>query len=163
VMKLWGMRWAGHVAHMAKNGNTYGIVVGKPEGMTPLGRLRLSMKDNINVDRNKGMGGMGGTHVAHCRDRSGCCEHGNERLSYVNWGNVWLAEGPLASQDGVLLCGVSFFLWWRASQQKLRTHRSLKAYCATLWWRWGERWLVFSFFQVLEHRWNEIDRGKPKY
>jgi hypothetical protein len=21
----------------------------------------------------------------------------------------------------------------------------------------------FSFFQVMEHRWNEIDRGKPKY
>jgi hypothetical protein len=22
---------------------------------------------------------------------------------------------------------------------------------------------VFSFFQVMEHRWKEIDRGKPKY
>jgi hypothetical protein len=21
----------------------------------------------------------------------------------------------------------------------------------------------FSFFQVMEHRWNETDRGKPKY
>jgi hypothetical protein len=21
----------------------------------------------------------------------------------------------------------------------------------------------FSFFQVMEHRWNEIDKGKPKY
>jgi hypothetical protein len=21
----------------------------------------------------------------------------------------------------------------------------------------------FSFFQAMEHRWNEIDRGKPKY
>jgi hypothetical protein len=47
----------------------------------------------------------------------------------------------------------------RAPQQMLRTHRSLKAYCATLWWRW----LVFSFFLVMEHRWNETDRGKPKY
>jgi hypothetical protein len=41
----------------------------------------------------------------------------------------------------------------------LRTHRSLEAYCATLSWRW----LVFSFFLVMEHRWNEVDRGKPKY
>jgi hypothetical protein len=41
----------------------------------------------------------------------------------------------------------------------LRTHRSLEAYCATLWWRW----LIFSFFQVMEHWWNEIDRGKRKY
>jgi hypothetical protein len=31
-----------------------------------------------------------------------------------------------------------FFWWWRAPQQTLRTHRSLEAYCATLWWRW--RW-----------------------
>jgi hypothetical protein len=23
--------------------------------------------------------------------------------------------------------------------------------------------IFFSFFQVIEHRWNEIDRGKPKY
>jgi hypothetical protein len=22
---------------------------------------------------------------------------------------------------------------------------------------------IFSFFQVMEYRWNEIDRGKPKY
>jgi hypothetical protein len=52
-----------------------------------------------------------------------------------------------------------FFFWWRAPQKMLRTHRSLEAYCANLWWRW----LVFSFFRVMEHRWNEIDRGKPKY
>ena len=31
---------------------------------------------------------------------------------------------------------------WRDPQQTLRTHRSLKAYCATLWWRW----LVFFVF-----------------
>jgi hypothetical protein len=30
---------------------------------------------------------------------------------------------------------IQCFLWWRAPQQKLRTHRSLEAYCATLWWR----------------------------
>jgi hypothetical protein len=33
----------------------------------------------------------------------------------------------------------------RAPQQKLRTHRSLKAYCTTLWWKLRERWLVFFF------------------
>jgi hypothetical protein len=32
------------------------------------------------------------------------------------------------------------FLGSRAPLQMLRTHRSLEAYCATLWWRW----LVFS-------------------
>jgi hypothetical protein len=33
----------------------------------------------------------------------------------------------------------SFFL--RAPQQTLRTHRSLEASCATLWWRWRWWWL----------------------
>jgi hypothetical protein len=28
------------------------------------------------------------------------------------------------------------FLWWTVPQQMLRTHRSLEAYCVTLWWRW---------------------------
>jgi hypothetical protein len=54
--------------------------------------------------------------------------------------------------------GVS--LWWRAPQQMLRTHRSLKASCASVWWR--ER-CFFLFLQVMEHWWNEIFREKPKY
>jgi hypothetical protein len=28
------------------------------------------------------------------------------------------------------------FLWWIVPKQILRTHCSLRAYCATLWWRW---------------------------
>jgi hypothetical protein len=41
----------------------------------------------------------------------------------------------------------------------LGTHRSLEAY-------WGNpvmKMIIFSFFLVMEHRWNEIDSGKPKY
>jgi hypothetical protein len=56
-------------------------------------------------------------------------------------------------------CVTVIFFLWRAPQQMLRKHLSLEAYCATLWWRW----LVFSFFLVMEHRWNEIDREEPKY
>jgi hypothetical protein len=26
-----------------------------------------------------------------------------------------------------------------------------------------EKDIIFSLFQVMEHRWNEIDREKPKY
>jgi hypothetical protein len=40
---------------------------------------------------------------------------------------------------------VTLFLWRRAPQQKLRTHRSLKAYCATC----DEDEQFFSFFQVM--------------
>jgi hypothetical protein len=53
-----------------------------------------------------------------------------------------------------------FVLWRRAPQQMPRKHRSLEAYYAALWWKW---WSVFSFYRVMEHRWNEIDRDKPKY
>jgi hypothetical protein len=43
-------------------------------------------------------------------------------------------------------------------------HRSLEAYCATLVMKTtGKKINFFSFFQVIEHRWKEIDRGKPKY
>jgi hypothetical protein len=36
---------------------------------------------------------------------------------------------------------------------------ALKPYCATLWR--SRRFFCFSI--LMEHRWNEIDRGKPKY
>jgi hypothetical protein len=60
---------------------------------------------------------------------------------------------------------IYIFLWRRAQQQKLRTHRSLKAYCATLVMKTKRKMIsfFFSFFQAMEYRWNEIDRGKPKY
>ena len=33
------LRWAGHVAHMEESRNAYIILVGRPEGKRPLGRL----------------------------------------------------------------------------------------------------------------------------
>jgi hypothetical protein len=44
------MRWAGHVARMAAKRNAYRILVGKPEGKRPLGRLRHGWVDNIKMD-----------------------------------------------------------------------------------------------------------------
>jgi hypothetical protein len=43
----------------------------------------------------------------------------------------------------------------------LRTQGSLETYCATVRWRWLV--FLFLFFLVMEHRWNETERGKPKY
>jgi hypothetical protein len=53
MIKSRRMRWAGHVARMGKKRNAYRIVVGKPEGERPLGRLRYSWMDNINMDLRK--------------------------------------------------------------------------------------------------------------
>jgi hypothetical protein len=40
---------------------------------------------------------------------------------------------------------------------------ALRLIVQPLWWRWREIWSVFLFLQVMEHRWNETDSGKPKY
>jgi hypothetical protein len=44
------MRWAGYVARIAKKGNAYRILVGKPEGKRPVGRPRHRRVDNIRMD-----------------------------------------------------------------------------------------------------------------
>ena len=41
------MRLAGHVARMGQKRGVYRVLVGKPEGKRPLGRLRHRWEDNI--------------------------------------------------------------------------------------------------------------------
>jgi hypothetical protein len=45
----------------------------------------------------------------------------------------------------------------------LRTHCSPEAYCATCDEDKEKDEFFFSFSKVMEHHWNEIDRGNPKY
>ena len=42
--------WAGHVARMGESRSVYRVLVWKPEGKRPLGRPRLTWKDNIKMD-----------------------------------------------------------------------------------------------------------------
>jgi hypothetical protein len=49
-MKARRMRWAGYVARMGEKRNAYRLLVGKPEGRRPLGRLRCRWMDNIRMD-----------------------------------------------------------------------------------------------------------------
>jgi hypothetical protein len=44
------MRWAGHVAGMGEKRNAYRILVVKPKGKRPLGRLRRRWVNNIKID-----------------------------------------------------------------------------------------------------------------
>ena len=44
------LRWAGHVGSMEQSRYAYRVLVGKPEGKRPLGRLRRRWKDNIKMD-----------------------------------------------------------------------------------------------------------------
>jgi hypothetical protein len=50
MMKSRSMRWAGHVARMGATRNAYRILVGKPEGNSPLGKPIRRWVDNINID-----------------------------------------------------------------------------------------------------------------
>ena len=44
------MRWAGHVARIGEERGLYKVLVGKPEGMRPLGKPRRRWVDNIRMD-----------------------------------------------------------------------------------------------------------------
>ena len=50
VIKSRRMRWAGHVARMEEGRVVHKVLVGKPEGMRPLGRPRRRWEDNIKMD-----------------------------------------------------------------------------------------------------------------
>jgi len=44
------MKWAGHVARIGERRGVYKVLVGKPEGRRPLGRLRRRWEDNTKMD-----------------------------------------------------------------------------------------------------------------
>ena len=44
------LRWAGHVACMGERRSLMRDLVGKPEGMSPLGKSRRRWKDNIKMN-----------------------------------------------------------------------------------------------------------------
>jgi hypothetical protein len=50
MMKSRRMRWAVHVARMGEKRNAYRLLVGKPEGKSPLGRPRRRWVNNIKMD-----------------------------------------------------------------------------------------------------------------
>jgi hypothetical protein len=44
------MRWAEYIAHMGERSCVYKVLVGKPDGKTPLGRRRNRWEGNIKMD-----------------------------------------------------------------------------------------------------------------
>ena len=60
VIKSRRMRWTGHVARVGERSGLYMVLVGKPEGKSPLGRPRRRWEDNIKMDLQEvGCGYMG--------------------------------------------------------------------------------------------------------
>ena len=70
VTKSRRMRWAGHVARLGEERGMFWVLVGKPEGMRPLGRPRRRWVDNIRMDLQEvGCGYMDWIGLALDRDR----------------------------------------------------------------------------------------------
>jgi hypothetical protein len=70
MMKSKRMRWVELVARMGATSNIYRILVGKPEGMRPLGRLRRRWADNKKINlREIGWDGMDWIDLAQDRDQ----------------------------------------------------------------------------------------------
>ena len=70
VIKSRRMRWAGHVARVDEVRGVCRVLVGKPEGMRPLGIPRHRWVDNIRMDLQKvGCGHMDWIGLAQDRDR----------------------------------------------------------------------------------------------
>jgi hypothetical protein len=66
VIKSRRIRWTGHLARMGKG--VYKVLVGKPKGKRPFGRLRRRWEDNIKADlREVGCGGMDWIELAQNR------------------------------------------------------------------------------------------------
>jgi hypothetical protein len=59
VVKSRRMRWAKHVACKGKRGGAYRILVGKPKGKGPLGRIRSRWEENIKMDLQEVQWGRG--------------------------------------------------------------------------------------------------------
>jgi hypothetical protein len=57
MIKSRRMRWVGYLARMRRRGmhrNSYKVLVGKPEGKSPLGRPRRRCVENIKIDLKDG-------------------------------------------------------------------------------------------------------------
>ena len=50
VIKSRRLSWAGHVARMEEDRNTFKILTGKPTGKRPLGRPMRRCEDNVRMD-----------------------------------------------------------------------------------------------------------------
>ena len=74
------MRWAGHVERVGDRRGVYGVLVRKPGGKRPLGRLMCKREDNIKMALHEvGCEDMDWIELAQDRDKlAGSCECGNE-------------------------------------------------------------------------------------
>jgi hypothetical protein len=50
IIKSRRIRWAEHIARIGEKRDAYRLLVGKPEGKKPLGKLKCKWVDNIKIN-----------------------------------------------------------------------------------------------------------------
>ena len=97
---------------MREGRGVHRVLVGKPEGKTPLGRLRRRWEDNIKMDLQK-MGGGCGDRMELAQDtdswRALVSTVMNFRVQKMR-GISWLAAEPVSFSRRTLLHGVSKYV-----------------------------------------------------
>jgi len=63
------MSWGGHVVCVVEGRGVHRVLVGKPEGMRPLGRPRCRWEDNNNMDLREVRGVGDWMELAQDKDR----------------------------------------------------------------------------------------------
>ena len=75
----------GNIARMWDRTGAYKVLVGKPEGNRPLGRLRRRWKDNIKIDYHEvGWGLWTGLICLRILQEVGTCKRGKELSVSIN-------------------------------------------------------------------------------
>ena len=87
LIKSRNMRWAGHVAHMRDRIGAYGVLVGRLDGIRPLGRSSRRWDDNIKMDLQE----LGWGYRLDCSSSgqeqvAGCYECGNVPSDFIKCG-----------------------------------------------------------------------------
>jgi hypothetical protein len=85
VTKSRRMRWERPVVRTGEMINAYNVLVGKPEGIKPLGITKRRWEDNIRMDLRKiGWEFVDWIHLD--QDRAGSFEHGNKTSGSIKGG-----------------------------------------------------------------------------
>jgi hypothetical protein len=70
IIELNTMKWAGQLARIGEERNSYRLLIRKPEGKRPLARTKGSWADNIKIDLlEMGWGGVAWIDLAQDRDK----------------------------------------------------------------------------------------------